>query len=285
MFILSASLGCFQYKNLQNKQYCYEIFHILSRVGFENIEIPFVTLKRVLDSIEVAQSFNIRVASIHPLVYCLHKEEGLVRIIQVAKKYNIKNVITHPPIFDSKLIENPFEEWKNLIEKVRKKYPDVKILLENINPYSLSLFGSPTTYRMLDLSCIHKLNNIAKKLELGITFDTSHYAMSQYRRKKTPRIIMMSKKENSDTNLKFDLRIPFQKLKKKIKNIHLSNFYKGETHLPLTYGHLDLKSFLETLQKEKYNGCITLEIHPEINLEKTEHNLREAFNLLAEYLR
>ena len=54
----------------------------------------------------------------------------------------------------------------------------------------------------------------------------------------------------------------YEKLKGRVRHIHLSNFANGVEHRPPSDGELDLRAFLRTLAQNKYDGTISVEGEP-----------------------
>lgn len=54
----------------------------------------------------------------------------------------------------------------------------------------------------------------------------------------------------------------YEKLKERVRHVHLSNFADGVEHRPPTDGQLDLRAFLRTLSRSGYDGTISVEGEP-----------------------
>lgn len=50
---------------------------------------------------------------------------------------------------------------------------------------------------------------------------------------------------------------------KKVRHVHLSNFHKGREHRRPEKGVLNLEALVAAMARDNYDGCISLELHPD----------------------
>jgi sugar phosphate isomerase/epimerase len=209
------------------------IVSALSLVGVEFVEISRDIFSNIDQVIKVKK--KIKTGFHLPLIHddgwdfsCPEYETNIIHTIKNINTYhralNIQYAVTHPPeIGDSK--KSSFDYLIQNLAKLK-----VPVYFENVP--SISQPDFEIHYEKAK----EKLENLA-----GICYDAAHYYLSGQ-----------------------DPIQIYHKIKPNIQSIHLSDCLKDDdAHLPFGMGgQLPIKNILHTLQKDKFNGYITLEIMP-----------------------
>lgn len=214
------------------------VFRELREAQIDGVEIV-VGLKSRFSSRHLrylAEKYELPIKTLHQPIWSgldLFFDEGF---FSYAKKLHVGSVVIHP------LPKVSFSEIKMCkyfqhLARMQKKY-EVSILLENLpKNYNLKYIGSLFPLAE-DAANMEKLYQAAVKYDFQLNLDISHL------NERVPHLLPW-----------FDQVFP------RIKNIHLSSFTKKKSHLPLTMGDFDTKTFLQTLSEKKYMGFITFEIY------------------------
>lgn len=230
-----------------------EILDLIKETSCKNIELFLnqafidVPINKLQKEIE---NRDLNVLSIHtPLEFIAFprkesEEFWINKTINMAKVFDAKTIVTHMvygEYFES-LPKNLDELHKENILRY-KELKDVCVTTENL-PY------------FRDGSFLSKDDEFMRFIEnndINITFDTTHCAASN-----------------------LSIIDSYKKLKKYIKNIHLSDFNDGAEHKVLGDGQLPLKEFLGDLKKDKFEGTITIEFDFDNKKRNCIENLNQA---------
>ncbi len=164
---------------------------------------------------------------------CSDSQDKIDRTIHLINRYkddlNMKYAVFHPPE-----VTTQYKEQKQLFRILLKnlKKIDLPLCIENIPSLSIEAFEDQ--YKEAKLFLQNRLS--------GICFDAPHFYIQG----------------NDPIEM-------YHRLKDNIKVVHLSDCTRDrDCHLPFDkIGQLPVEDILETLQKEKFAGYITLEIKPE----------------------
>lgn len=244
---ISVSTGLYYTKNH------IEILDMIKETSCKNIElflnqafihVPINELEKEIEK------RDLRVLSIHtPLEFIAFprkesEELWINRTIHMARVFGAKTIVTHMVYGDY------FKELPNGLDELHKenilKYKglkDICVTTENL-PYCKE--GS-------FLAKDDEFIRFIKDNDLNITFDTTHCGAN-------------------NTSI-IDL---YKKLKKNIKNIHLSDFNDGKEHKILGHGQLPLKELLGELKADKYKETITIELDFDNKKRNNIENLKQA---------
>lgn len=159
-----------------------------------------------------------------------------------AQRLGVRTITCHPLPrigYDDPRMKRYFERLAHI-----KQETGLEILVENLpekyNHPLLNAFFPPSE----KVTGILELHKAASEFNLNLTLDTDHLQ-----------------------SIAPHMEAYFETLLPTIKNIHLSSFEKTAHHLPIFLGDLKAKEFVNYLQKNKYDGLLTLEIgHPSIKL-------------------
>lgn len=229
-----------------------EILDMIKETSCKNIEIflnqAFIAVP-VEELKEEVEKRDLKVLSIHtPLEFIAFprkedEEFWIKKAIEMAKVFNAQTIVTHM------VYEDYSKRWINLDELHKKnilKYKDTKevcLTTENF-PYveAGSFLGKEAEFI-----------KFIEDNDVNITFDTTHCAASNV------------------SILDF-----YEKTKKHIKNIHLSDFKDGVEHMILGHGDLPLKELLEKLKEDNYKGTITVELDFDNKKRNNVESLKQA---------
>lgn len=232
--------------NLFRTKQTNHILRSLKKAGVNSLEL--LATKSLDDSNikkvkQLAKKHNLLISSIHQSVDNFNHISlpQIEKLCKIASKFSSSVVVLHSDALGDNLFDKKFISE---IKKFQKKY-NLQFGIENMPKSPFSLFKTYTYNPDEFISLINKAG-------LFITLDTAHLGQV-------------------NSNLcKF-----YEKNKKKIVNIHLSNYKKSflnrflllanDTHLPLTEGELPILKFLKLLKKENYKGLITMEINAGLN--------------------
>lgn len=217
------------------------VLKALKRSGIDGVELliprkikkdDFIKVKKILDK------YSIPVLSVHqPLEYVLRiSYSEIEKLFEAAKFFNAKVIVIHLKAISSKLKN---EKFMSDLKKLEKK-TGIKIGIENDHK-------NPLSFLLPYISRPEQFSKVVKDQDLSVTLDTSHLAQCDG-----------------------DIVDFYKKNKNNIINIHLSDYKKNfinrslflnkDMHLPIGKGELSIKKLLEQLNKEKYQGLVTLEV-------------------------
>lgn len=228
---ISVSTGVYHRKDYK------EILDIIASTSCNNIELffneKFVDVPIYELEKEVSKR-NLNILSIHTPLESIafpRKESEhywISKSIEVSKTFGSKVIVSHMvngKYFDDEIKALDELHKQNLIDYCESK--DIRVTTENL-PYRK------------DGSFLRRFDELFKFLcdnSIDLTFDTTHC-----------------------TSGGFQLLGTFNKFKRFIKNIHLSDSDKGIGHKVLGEGSLPLKDFIVHLKKDNYNGILTIEL-------------------------
>ena len=224
-----------------------DVFSHLKKSGLDGFELllPFyakTTDEDVMEIKNLTKQYNFPVLSVHQSLrfFTATKIEEITRLFKIADMLDSKVIVLHmnsarKQIFDKNYIQ--------ALHELEKKYK-ITATFENMEKHAESYFHSHRWHAI-------KFSKLVEKTGFHITFDIVHLAHS------------------GGNIIHF-----FEKNKERIINIHLSDYkfhflnsslrpmrYK---HMPVGKGELPINDLLKTLQKEKYEGLITLELHSDM---------------------
>jgi sugar phosphate isomerase/epimerase len=220
------------------------IFSELKKSGVDGLEIIALTnlSKETVQLVKgLIQKNNLKVHSIHQTTDAFLRItlSEIERLCKIANDFSAKTIVLHINAFKENMSSKIFAD--NL-KSLQKKH-QVEFAVENVfrTPFTMD----PKTYKTNDFS------QTVKKMELNMTFDTTHTG------------------QTGENICKF-----YEINKERIINIHLSDYKKDwqnkifsltkGTHLPLGQGELPIIDFLKLLKKENYQGVITMEINGDL---------------------
>jgi len=225
-----------------------EAFNHMKKIGLDGFELllPQYSTTTDADILEVkklAEKYNFPVLSVHQSIrfFTATKIKEIGRLCEIAHLLSAKIVVLHinsarKQIFDKKYIQ--------AIHHLEKKY-DVHVTFENMEKHIKSYFSSHLWHA-------DSFASLIQNADFTITFDIVHLAHSGG-----------------------DIINFFENNKDRILNVHLSDYRKhllNSTlrpmrfkHMPLGDGELPIETFISLLQKENYQGLLTLELHADMN--------------------
>jgi sugar phosphate isomerase/epimerase len=232
----------------------------MKKIGLDGFELllPQYTTTTDVDIFEVkklSEKYNFPVLSVHQSLrfFTATKIEEIARLCEIANILSAKVVVLHinsarKQIFDKKYIQ--------AIHELEKKYK-VHVTFENMEKHVKSYFSSYLWHA-------DKFASLIQDADFAITFDVVHLAHSGG-----------------------DIIHFFENNKNRILNVHLSDYRKhllNSTlrpmrfkHMPLGDGELPIETFISLLQREKYNGLLTLELHADM------HGVEKSITLVNQY--
>jgi len=172
---------------------------------------------------------------------------GVNKTFDYASFFDASLVVIHPPKMKGYQTLQGQNMLAYLSEK-QKKYPEIKITLENFES------DNKGTKRNLE-----DLRKLLTEFNFSLTLDVNHVGFTNYKLPEVYRIF-----------------------KDKIKNIHFSNQTTQAEHLPPYKGNLNLKDFLKNLKKDNYLGNLTLELlyQPFISSKKVKADIEKSINFI-----
>jgi sugar phosphate isomerase/epimerase len=226
------------------------IFSSLKKSGVEGLElIALANLpeKDIQIVNKMAQKHCLKIFSIHQSNDSLLEIDlkEIERLCKIANAFFAEVIVLHINALKNNLSDKTFIVK---LKDLQKRYK-VKFAIENVvkTPFTLD----PRMYKTEEFS------QMLRKLDLDITFDTTHVGQAHE-----------------------DILNFYRINKARIINIHLSDYKNNwlntalylanDTHLPLGQGELPIVEFLQLLKKENYQGLITMEING--NLEELCQN-------------
>lgn len=228
---ISVSTGLYYKKNYE------EILDIIASTSCKNIELflnqAFIDVP-ILELEKEISKRNLNVLSIHtPLEFISFtrkesEEYWINKSIEIAKLLGSKVIVSHMvygKYFDDKIKDLDEIHKQNMLHYNKNK--NIYITTENLPCFIESCF----------LANLDKLFEFIDANKINLTFDTTHCAFGD-----------------------FPIIDTFNKFKRFIKNIHLSDFGDGIEHKILGAGNLPLKDFIVNLKNESYEGLLTLEL-------------------------
>lgn len=213
--------------------------------GFELLLPQYITTTDadINEIKKLTQKYQFPVLSVHQSLrfFTATKIKEIARLCEIANELSAKIIVLHinsarKQIFDDKYIQT--------IHELEKKHK-VRITFENMEKFIKTYF-QPYIWQA------EKFSKLISSADFNITFDIVHLAHSGG-----------------------DIMHFFQNNKDRILNVHLSDYKKNilnstlrplrYKHMPLGDGELPLGTFISLLQKEKYQGLLTLELHADMH--------------------
>jgi sugar phosphate isomerase/epimerase len=230
------STGCLFYLPLR------DVFELAAEAGFDGCDL--VIDGRFDDTRYIDEAMAC--AGILP-VYSLHapfaklrswgtKPEALLRTLDIARNLGAKVVNFHPPSWYS--MELHFLKWFKKVKDFQKELGcgDLCLAIEN-----MPLSGKRVMLASYMLNDIKDLVTFGEERNLYFTFDTTHLGTF-----------------GGDVVAAF---LAFLRTGR-LKNIHLSDYGRSESHLFLGRGSLPIVKLLNTMRRLNYDEAVTLEISP-----------------------
>lgn len=223
-----------------------QVFNKLKQAGVDGIEllVPLMSSdENIADIIKITRKYKLPILSIHQSLTSLTyiSLTAITRLCKIAHITSAKIVVLHSGALGNKLSSKHFITTLKIFEKKYK----IKFGIENMQKTPLS-FRKKYTYKEKEFAVA------IRKTGLSITLDTTHLAQA------------------GGNILSF-----YEKNKKNIVNIHLSDFEKNwlntylllqsRMHLPLSKGNLPILKLLRLLKDNRYTGLITMEIDGKLN--------------------
>lgn len=215
------------------------VFRGLQQTGVKGVEIVIGLKSRwsARKLRQLSEKYNLPITSIHQPIWSGTGWYFDEKFVELTKQFGTQTVVFHP------LSGIPFHHPK--MQKYLQKLSDLQeqkgitVCLENLPkqyymmPWANRFFPSDAS-----TSDINQLFTVVKQYGFKATVDIDHLRLP------TPH------KE-----------IWFSKNLDLIGNIHLSSFIKKKEHLPLYMGDFQGKGFVESLNKQNYEGKLTFEIY------------------------
>lgn len=170
--------------------------------------------------------------------------EAYMETAKLCKEFNVDLMTIHPGLANFLL--------PSIRDYNRKQLSGaIHVLLEFTQKLNLTicLENMPkNTHIMLDQDNIEEIFSSINRLDLYLTYDTSHFYTN-----------------NGDVNLLWERN------HKIIKNVHLvENFTSdSDTHPPLGSGKVDFKGILETIRDYQYKGALIVELSSNKDLDNS----------------
>lgn len=240
-----------------------ELFSLAKQVGFDGAEIVlgYKTMLRFEDIISLSKKYELPILTIHEPGWTslgFFNYEGSFSLAKkLSAKYNAHPNVTAP------ITSYKTRKYFMWLKKLSERY-NVEVLLENL-PITSSVKIVDTIFPPHESTV--KLEEIRKACEefgFAWTLDTSHL--------------------NTPIPQEAD---GFKELFPILKNIHLSDFNEKIQHMSLGTGILNIESFLGFLNKNKYEGTITLELAPKMFYPKQKYfdEIKESAETVKKYLK
>lgn len=225
-----------------------EAFVKLKTAGLEGVELILPAFHKVSDDDiadvkKVLDDCSMPVLSVHQVIRFFTKTRlaEIVELFHIADLLGAKVIVLHMSSAGKQVFD---KDYIKLVHSLQRKY-GIQVGFENREKFFGSLHRSHGWHE-------DKFAKLMQQNDFYITLDTTHLAHSGG-----------------------DIIDFFEKNKKRIVNIHLSDykshFLNGSLrpmrykHLPLGKGELPIVKFLQTVKKEDYKGLMTMEIHAGID--------------------
>jgi len=223
------------------------VFSSLKKAGVDGIELLLPSYLPLMDHDiqevkEMLDENKTPVFSVHQVIRLFTRTHiaEITRLFVVAQMLGAKVIVLHTSSAGRQVFDS---EYVAALHALQKEY-GIKVGFENMEKFFGSLHKKHGWHS-------DKFASLMKKNNFLITFDIQHLAHSGG-----------------------DIIDFFKKNKEHIINIHLSDYkphifntnlrplrYK---HLPLGKGELPIQDFLQVLEKEQYNGLLTMEINTDL---------------------
>ena len=224
-----------------------EALEVIKRAGFQFIELDlfweyenWAMAQHLKDKetswvLDTIKDYGLQISSIHDgggILY--HPDSPAGHTNPLLQDYldkldgKVKEVILHAPhvkgIFDQNYWEKMYPQLVSELEIYQHK--GCKLNIENMPDFAE--FSMP-------LRTPQELLKFTSDYDLGVTLDIVHYAQTRMDYLQAARV-----------------------LRKKVRTVHLSDYYQGRTHVLIGEGELDFKGFLTALDLKNLHS-LTLE--------------------------
>jgi len=225
-------------------------FALAHEAGFEGVELvqgPGVLLRGAAYVRRLSQEYSLPVLSVHPPIVPYRGQNKaariLPRLVSLAERVDCDLIVLHTP----KTTETEDSRWTEFVEALTRERSNtgVRVSLENAGIF----WESDIHYILHD---IRRLRAFADRLDLPLTFDTSHAGTSAY-----------------------ELLEAYALCSGRVVNVHFSDLvhrrifpdwpplYTLFTHHQMPgEGVLPLAEFVHMLLRSGYSGIFTLEVSP-----------------------
>lgn len=224
-----------------------KVFTSLKKSGVEGIELLLPSFTPVTDQHidqiqQVLTQHNMPVFSIHQKLRFFTKTKiaEITHLFHIADQLGAKVIVLHMNTAGKQFFD---ANYTSLLHSLERKY-HITVGFENMEKHAASFFFPHRWHHEI-------FSALIDEKDFNITFDTTHLAHSGG-----------------------DIIAFFKKNKKRIVNIHLSDYrhhFLNSSlrpmrfkHMPLGKGVLPIQDFLQTLKQEDYKGLVTMEIHTDL---------------------
>ncbi len=224
-----------------------KIFTHLKSIGLDGFELLLpqyatTTDKDILEVKKLVSKHKFPVLSVHQSLrfFTATRVKEITRLFEVADMVSAKVVVLHINSARKQIFD---DEYIQALHTLEKKYK-IKVTFENMERFIGSLFYGHRWHAV-------KFSELVKRADFHITFDIVHLAHS------------------GGDIVKF-----YEVNKERVINVHLSDYkfhFLNSSLRPLRYKHMSLgkgelpiTDFITLLQKEKYKGLLTLELHSDM---------------------
>ncbi len=223
-----------------------EIFSQLKNAGVDGVELLLpadASFDDLVEARNLLEKHNIKVFSVHQALRFITKTkpEEVAELFTAADIFKSKVVVLHMNTVGRQIFKKNYISTLKMLEKKHK----IKIGFENREKFFASRLS---THGWDEI----RFPSLMEKVGFKMTLDTCHLGQTGG-----------------------DIINFFKKNKKRIVNIHLSDYrahYLNNSlrplrfkHLPLGHGDLPIKEFIKVLKTEKYQGLLTLEINSDLD--------------------
>jgi sugar phosphate isomerase/epimerase len=212
------------------------VFKFAKNAGFDGVELNESLRTRFMgaDKIrQLAENFDCKILVVHQLVprETWSTVKSVAGLLERARAIGASRAVVHIGSIRHSLIdEKYFSVFKEL-----ERQSGVTIVWENA-------MAQIKSFRSKNRKAAHDPEgfiSLANKHNLSLTYDVGHMAP------------LMS-----------DLVHYYQKIKPRLKHIHLHDTLGFRDHMPVGQGQLPLLDFLKSLKTDGYAGTLTLEVFP-----------------------
>jgi sugar phosphate isomerase/epimerase len=224
-----------------------DVFKHLKKIGLDGFELMLpqyatTTDADIMEVKKLADKYKFPVLSVHQSLrfFTATKIKEIARLFEIADMVSAKVIVLHINSAQKQIFK---AEYIQALHELEKKY-HIRVTFENMEKYFGSIMYSHRWHAI-------KFSDLVNRADFHITFDIVHLAHSGG-----------------------DIMNFYKVNKKRIINVHLSDYkfhplnsnlrplrYK---HMPLGDGELPISAFVSLLQKEKYKGLVTFELHSDL---------------------
>ena len=181
-----------------------------------------------------------------------------IESLAIAKELEVSQVVVHPPfgIFLRGFNRSRFVSLINRL--VEGAGSEIKIVTENMPIKKLLGILSVNAWA---LGTIIEIEQFLEETQVSLTLDITHLATR-----------------------KINAQEAWERLGRRVINIHLSDHLNGVEHLLPGKGMVNIKDFLRTVSKSDYNGFLTVEVCPVRNHWETASQAFEELSRCREWI-